>query len=88
MNALLTQLDKLKNKKNVLVMTTSNLSSAIDTAFVDRADIKQYIGLPPVQAVYWILLGCLRELMRSGVVVESVRNRFLDRQAWHTFGRD
>lgn len=43
-----------------------------DPAFIDRADIKQYIGLPPVQAVYWILLGCLRELMRSGVMRESV----------------
>lgn len=31
-NALLTQLDKLKNKKNVLVLTTSNLSQAIGTA--------------------------------------------------------
>lgn len=28
-NALLTQLDKLKHRKNVLVMTTSNLSAAI-----------------------------------------------------------
>lgn len=28
-NALLTQLDKLKNRKNVLVLTTSNLSGAI-----------------------------------------------------------
>lgn len=43
-----------------------------DPAFIDRADIKQFIGLPPVQAVYWILLGCLRELMRSGVMRESV----------------
>lgn len=44
-NALLTQLDKLKHRKNCLVMTTSNLSAAIDCAFIDRADIKQYIGL-------------------------------------------
>lgn len=44
-NALLTQLDKLKSRKNCLVMTTSNLSGAIDNAFIDRADIKQYIGL-------------------------------------------
>lgn len=28
-NALLTQLDKLKHKKNVLVMSTSNLAKAI-----------------------------------------------------------
>lgn len=28
-NALLTQLDKLKHRKNVLIMTTSNISEAI-----------------------------------------------------------
>lgn len=39
-----------------------------DPAFIDRADIKQYIGLPPVQAVYWILQGCLTELVRSGLI--------------------
>ena len=50
-NALLTQLDKLKHRKNCLVMTTSNLSAAIDGAFIDRADIKQYIGLY-VDSVY------------------------------------
>lgn len=72
-NALLTQLDKLKHRKNCLIMTTSNLSEAIgqstrarnvavcsasdadlgfglarlcaDNAFIDRADIKQYIDL-------------------------------------------
>jgi len=31
-NALLTQLDKLKTKKNVLVMTTSNIAGAIGTS--------------------------------------------------------
>jgi len=30
----------LKQRQNVLVLTTSNLPSAIDAAFVDRADIK------------------------------------------------
>ncbi|KAJ9100921.1 hypothetical protein QFC20_005337 [Naganishia adeliensis] len=67
-NALLTQLDKLKHRKNVLVMSTSNIAQAIDSAFIDRADIKQYIGLPPPQAVYWILSGCLTELMRAGII--------------------
>ncbi|GAA5845714.1 hypothetical protein JCM3766R1_001146 [Sporobolomyces carnicolor] len=67
-NALLTQLDKLKHRKNCLVMTTSNLSSAIDNAFIDRADIKQYIGLPPTAAVYWILQSCLNEIMRAGLI--------------------
>ncbi|KAK4686829.1 pachytene checkpoint protein 2, partial [Tremellales sp. Uapishka_1] len=85
-NALLTQLDKLKVYKNVLVMTTSNLVQSIgtdhspfpsshvvsdppaDTAFVDRADIVQYIGLPPPQAVYWILASCFEELMAKHLV--------------------
>lgn len=35
-NALLTQLDKLKHRKNCLVMTTSNLSGAIG-ASLDRS---------------------------------------------------
>ncbi|KAE8271165.1 hypothetical protein A4X09_0g1194 [Tilletia walkeri] len=67
-NALLTQLDKLKHRKNCLIMTTSNISEAIDNAFIDRADIKQYIGLPPPEAVFWILKTCLSELMRVGLV--------------------
>ena len=86
-NALLTQLDKLKRRKNVLVMSTSNLPKAIgalrgfrrltielnrtlsvDTAFVDRADIVQYIDLPPRDAIYEILRTCLVELINKGVV--------------------
>ncbi|GAA5869127.1 hypothetical protein JCM3774_003958 [Rhodotorula dairenensis] len=69
-NALLTQLDKLKHRKNCLVMTTSNLSEAIDNAFIDRADIKQFIDLPPTAAIYWILRSCLQEITRVGLVPE------------------
>lgn len=36
-NALLTQLDKLKRRPNVLIMSTSNLTEAVDEAFLDRA---------------------------------------------------
>ncbi|GJJ07734.1 hypothetical protein Clacol_001939 [Clathrus columnatus] len=67
-NALLTQLDKLRHKKNVLVMATSNLVQAIDSAFIDRADIIQYVGLPPREAIYEILRTCLMELIKKGVV--------------------
>ncbi|KAH9999412.1 thyroid receptor-interacting protein 13 [Russula vinacea] len=67
-NALLTQLDKLRHKKNVLVVSTSNLAKAIDSAFVDRADIVQYIDLPPPEAIYVILRSCLLELATKGVV--------------------
>ncbi|XP_026667957.1 pachytene checkpoint protein 2 homolog isoform X4 [Ceratina calcarata] len=63
-NALLTQLDQIKRYPNVLLLTTSNLSEAIDLAFIDRADIKQYIGPPTHQAIYKIYASCLKELMR------------------------
>ncbi|KIK65474.1 hypothetical protein GYMLUDRAFT_38946 [Collybiopsis luxurians FD-317 M1] len=71
-NALLTQLDKLKHRKNVLVMSTSNLVKAIDSAFVDRADIVQYIDLPPRDAVYEILRTCLSEIMNRGIVASVI----------------
>ena len=70
-NALLTQLDSIKNETNVLILTTSNITGAIDLAFVDRADIKQYVGHPSQAAVYQILHTCLEELMRKGVVVDT-----------------
>ena len=35
-NALLTQIDQIKRYPNVLILTTSNVTGAIDLAFVDR----------------------------------------------------
>lgn len=67
-NALLTQLDRLKQYPNVLVMTTSNLTGAIDDAFVDRADVCRFVGNPGIGARYSILASCLDEMMRSGIV--------------------
>ncbi|KAG6855050.1 hypothetical protein C0991_005979 [Blastosporella zonata] len=67
-NALLTQLDKLKHRKNVLIMSTSNLVKAIDSAFVDRADIVQYVDLPSRDAIYEILRTCLCEIVGRGIV--------------------
>ncbi|KAJ7507541.1 P-loop containing nucleoside triphosphate hydrolase protein [Mycena galericulata] len=67
-NALLTQLDKLKHRKNVLIMSTSNLVKAIDSAFVDRADIVQYVDLPSREAIYEILRTCLCEIVARGIV--------------------
>ncbi|CAK9785552.1 AAA-domain-containing protein [Cutaneotrichosporon oleaginosum] len=61
-NAILTQLDRLKQSPNALVLATSNLVGGIDAAFVDRADIKQYIGPPPPEAIYWILKSTFTEL--------------------------
>ncbi|GKV25994.1 hypothetical protein SLEP1_g35361 [Rubroshorea leprosula] len=67
-NALLTQMDKLKSSPNVIVLTTSNITSAIDIAFVDRADIKAYVGPPTLQARYEILRSCLQELIRTEII--------------------
>ncbi|XP_057465387.1 pachytene checkpoint protein 2 homolog [Actinidia eriantha] len=70
-NALLTQMDKLKSAPNVIILTTSNITAAIDVAFVDRADIKAYIGPPTLQARYEILRSCLQELLRTGILSKS-----------------
>lgn len=53
---------------NVLILSTSNISGTIDLAFVDRADIKQFIGLPTSRAIYAIYYSCLKELVRVSVL--------------------
>ncbi|WVQ80888.1 hypothetical protein IAT38_002995 [Cryptococcus sp. DSM 104549] len=77
-NALLTQLDKLRTRKNVLVMTTSNLVDAIDEAFISRVDLQEHVPLPPPRAIYSILSGCLREIIFKGLVKKC---RILDWKA-------
>ncbi|XP_042499041.1 pachytene checkpoint protein 2 homolog isoform X2 [Macadamia integrifolia] len=67
-NALLTQMDKLKSSPNVIILTTSNITDAIDIAFVDRADIKAYVGPPTLPARYEILRSCIEELIRTGIL--------------------
>ncbi|KAK4022414.1 pachytene checkpoint protein 2 homolog [Daphnia magna] len=67
-NALLTQIDQIKRFPNVLILSTSNISGTIDLAFVDRADIKQFIGLPTPRAIYAIYYSCLQELFRTGIL--------------------
>ncbi|TPX34800.1 hypothetical protein SmJEL517_g02643 [Synchytrium microbalum] len=68
-NALLTQIDKIKKYRNVLIMTTSNITDAIDDAFLDRADLRQYIGNPSQRATYAMLSGCVEELLRCEIIV-------------------
>ncbi|XP_017480126.1 PREDICTED: pachytene checkpoint protein 2 homolog [Rhagoletis zephyria] len=70
-NALLTQLDAIKEHPNVLILATSNLAETIDLAFLDRADIKQYIGLPSAAAVKRIYVTMLTEMMRIGIINEQ-----------------
>lgn len=67
-NQLLTALDRLRQKPNVIVLCTSNLITAIDQAFLDRVDIKQMIPSPSPAAIYDIFRSCLNELVRSSLV--------------------
>uniref|UniRef100_A0A3B3XWM1 Pachytene checkpoint protein 2 homolog n=1 Tax=Poecilia mexicana TaxID=48701 RepID=A0A3B3XWM1_9TELE len=67
-NAVLTQLDQIKRYPNVVILTTSNVTEKIDLAFVDRADIKQYIGPPSEKGIYNIYLSCLEELMKCQII--------------------
>lgn len=56
---------------NVVILTTSNVTGAIDLAFVDRADIKQFINLPCDKAIYDIYYSCVHELIFSGVLMKN-----------------
>ncbi|KAJ8041863.1 Pachytene checkpoint protein 2-like [Holothuria leucospilota] len=78
-NALLTQIDQIKKNSNVLILTTSNVTGAIDLAFVDRADIKQYIGPPSAAAIFKIYHSCINELMKTGII--SPPQQILDLRA-------
>ncbi|KAL5113079.1 hypothetical protein TcWFU_010225 [Taenia crassiceps] len=67
-NAVLTHLDQLKQYPNVLVMATSNVTGIVDPAFLDRADIRAYIGPPSAVAIYSIYASCINELIRVGLI--------------------
>ncbi|KAF3926308.1 hypothetical protein AA313_de0200493 [Arthrobotrys entomopaga] len=67
-NSLLTSLDRLKSSRNVLVLATSNLLEVIDVAFLDRVDLCQHVTSPSVVAAYSILLSCMQELIRCGII--------------------
>ncbi|CAB4017301.1 pachytene checkpoint 2 homolog [Paramuricea clavata] len=78
-NAFLTQIDQIKRYPNVIILTTSNITGAIDLAFVDRADIKQYIGPPSPKAIYKIYHSCIKELVRTSII--SPATQILDLRA-------
>ncbi|KEG08590.1 putative ATPase protein [Trypanosoma grayi] len=67
-NALLTQLDNLRRRRNVVVLATSNITGAIDVAFIDRADKKIYLGAPGLQARLAILKSGTQEMLRRSLV--------------------
>lgn len=63
-NAVLTQIDKIRRFPNVLVLTTSNITGALDQAFLDRTDISRFIGHPSALAATKILHKGIAELTR------------------------
>ncbi|KAK5641411.1 hypothetical protein RI129_009958 [Pyrocoelia pectoralis] len=71
-NALLTQIDQIRRHSNVLILTTSNMTAAIDRAFVDRADIKLFIDLPGPEAIYKIYFSCIEELFKVKIISPRV----------------
>ena len=72
-NSLLTSLDRLRSFPNVVVLTTTNLTSSVDAAFVDRVDMKIHIDVPILEARYEILRSCLNELQRVGITITPNR---------------
>uniref|UniRef100_A0A914HRL3 AAA+ ATPase domain-containing protein n=1 Tax=Globodera rostochiensis TaxID=31243 RepID=A0A914HRL3_GLORO len=70
-NAVLTQLDKVKRFPNVFILCTSNLEQALDPAFVDRADLVRKIGNPAEAAIRLILETAIEELQRINLVGSS-----------------
>ncbi|KAI5640189.1 ATPase family associated with various cellular activities (AAA) domain-containing protein [Phthorimaea operculella] len=67
-NAVLGALDRLRRAPNALVLATSNVTAAVDAAFLDRADIARLVPAPGARAAYAVLRGALGELMSRGVV--------------------
>lgn len=58
--------------KTLVLPSTSNITEAIDEAFLDRADLKVFVGNPSSSAIYQILQSCIQELMRCGIIRETV----------------
>lgn len=83
-NALLTQIDSVKRYPNVIILASSNVAGTMDNAFLDRVDIKQYIGVPSTACVYQIYQSCIQELVRSRIVSQSAVNQLMFYNEIHT----
>ncbi|SCU88009.1 LAFA_0E10154g1_1 [Lachancea sp. 'fantastica'] len=71
-NTLLTRLDGLKQYNNLLILATSNLVTALDPAFLDRADGVFYVGKPSEIGTSKILYSTIRELVKNRVVISNL----------------
>lgn len=70
-NAVLTQLDQIRHYPNLIVLTTSNLTSSIDPAFIDRADITQFIDHPSHLAIFKIYMSSIDALIQADIISKS-----------------
>ena len=79
-NAILTGLDRLKRYHNCLVVTTSNMmkEGGIDPAFLSRCDVRMFVGGMGEEARYGVLKEEVEEMIRVGVVVDSMLPNFDD----------
>ncbi|GME32733.1 pachytene checkpoint component pch2 [Neofusicoccum parvum] len=71
-NCILTALDRLRRRPNVMLLCTSNMIEGIDSAFLDRVDMVQFVPNPEPSAVYSILQSSLNELIKQGFLLSTV----------------
>lgn len=82
-NAVLTQLDQIRNYANLIVLTTSNLTGTIDLAFIDRADIKQFIGHPSSEAIFHIYRSAVDALIKAEIISKETSSDIGDDNHYH-----
>jgi SpoVK/Ycf46/Vps4 family AAA+-type ATPase len=71
--AVLTGVDTLARRcRNVLLLGTTNHTEAVDDALVSRADVIEFMGKPPADAAFDMLVDSLRDLALAAPVDESV----------------
>jgi AAA+ superfamily predicted ATPase len=89
-DAVLAQLDHLAAANpNLLFIATSNFTRAIDQAFISRADLVEYIGLPNAEACRAILTDGIRALATTFPMVAGVlEEQGFDRAAQSCHGLD
>ncbi|KAH0342556.1 AAA-domain-containing protein, partial [Aureobasidium melanogenum] len=68
-NQLLTALDRIRSKPNIVVFCTSNLAESIDSAFLDRVYDKISVPPPCGSAIYTILSNILNSLIEAGTII-------------------
>jgi hypothetical protein len=68
-NALVMSPDHLHSFPNVLLLAMNNLTSSVNVAFLDHANLKVSVILPILEARYEILKGCLMELLLFKIIM-------------------